>query len=84
MIQLETRREEEQMKNISEWNGTFPQNMRRILEKKCVNQAALARKIGYESREICDILQGRRLVKVVDIQNISDGLDVPIEELLKK
>lgn len=69
---------------VSEWNGTFPKNLRATLEKKCINQAALARKIGYDPREICDLLQGRRLVKVVDIQNISEGLDVPVEELLRR
>lgn len=64
------------MKSIESANGVVPENIKKIIKDKGFKQGAVAKKAGYTEQEFSDMLCGRRLIKVVDIQNIANALEV--------
>lgn len=71
------------MGNIAEYNAQVPDNIKRIINEKCMMQYKVAARAGYTKQAFCDMTQNRKLIKPVDINNISQALGVPVEELFR-
>lgn len=58
------------------YNAFFPQAIAETISKKGLKQCAVAEKAGLKQKAFSDMLNGRRIIKVVDILNISRALGV--------
>ena len=65
----------------AEYNSVIPKNISRIIESKGFKQIAIAEKAGFTARAFSDMMNGRRLIKVLDIIKISEVLGVTPNEL---
>lgn len=65
----------------AEYNTIIPQNINRIIEEKGFKQGAVAEKAGFSQRELSDMLNGRRIIKALDILKISKTLGVTPNKL---
>lgn len=65
-------------------NEIVAPNIRRIIKKKCLKQSAIAQKAGYTSNQLCAMLNGRKIIKDIDIQRIAASLEVGVNELFKE
>lgn len=57
-------------------NGCVPDAITRIIEERGIKQCIIAEKAGYTPQMLCDMLNGRRLIKPIDIANLAKALDV--------
>lgn len=58
------------MLSISESNGIVVHQLRKALATYGLKQAEVARKAGFTAQEMNDMLAGRRLIRVADIDSI--------------
>lgn len=63
------------MLDIKTSNEPVADNLRRYIHDKGLKQSALAQKAGFTAQELNDMLNGRRLMRAVDIANIIDALE---------
>jgi len=68
------------MSNVNR-NGTVPKNILEIIQKKGVKQCVIASRAGYSKQQFSDMVNGRRIIKVVDILAIAEVLGVTPNEL---
>ena len=68
------------MSNVNR-NGTVPQNILDIIKKKGVKPCVIASRAGYSKQQFSDMVNGRRIIKVVDILAIAEVLGVTPNEL---
>lgn len=61
---------------IAESNAPAAENITEMIKKKGLKQAYVAEKVGYTPRELSDMLNGRRLIKVCDIPRLARALGV--------
>ena len=61
---------------IKEANTPVDYRISGILKEKGLKQLFVAEKIGYTAQELNDMLNGRRLIKICDILQIADALEV--------
>lgn len=62
-------------------NANVSKNIKFIIFKKGLKQCAVAKKAGFTATAFCDMLGGRRLIRVCDIPNIARALDVTPNDL---
>ena len=67
--------------NILNVNAPVAENIERIIKEKGFKQCAIARKIGYSPQELCDMVNGRRIIKVNDIPKFCLALDIDVNDL---
>lgn len=65
-------------------NEIIGQNILEILKKKSLTQAALAEKLGWTRQDVNKIVHGRKNVTAQELKEISDALNVSMEELVKE
>jgi len=70
--------------NIAEFNQPVSGNIIRVIDEKGLKQKHVAEKAGYTKQQFNSMLNGRKLIKPVDIVNIAATLNVDANELLKK
>lgn len=63
------------MLDIQTSNSVVANNVKRYIYDKGLKQSALAQRAGFTPQELNDMLNGRRLMRAVDIANIIDALD---------
>lgn len=51
------------------------ENIRRIIDKHCYKQSAIARRAGYTRQQFCSMLNGRKLILADDCIRLRDALD---------
>lgn len=56
-------------------------NVKKIINEKCLKQGAIANKAGYDYKAFSNMLNGRKLVTDVDVARIADALDVSVNVL---
>lgn len=66
---------------IEKHNSPVANNAKRIMESKCMTQAKVAAKAGYSVQAFNDMLNGRKVMKAVDIQAIANALEVDANRL---
>lgn len=64
-------------------NSIVAPNVRRIIEERCLKQSALAERAGYTRQQFNAMLQGRKVIKDVDVINIAQALNVDANELFR-
>lgn len=57
------------------------ENTKRIIEERGLKQKSVAEKAGYSPRVFNDLLNGRKIIRELDIVRISSALGVPPNEL---
>ena len=67
--------------NISYMNASVPNAITRIIEERGMKQCVVAERIGVTPQNFNDMLNGRRLIKPVDIGKIAKALDVTPNDL---
>ncbi len=65
-------------------NEIIGQNILEILKKKSLTQAALAEKLGWTRQDVNKIVHGRKNITAQELKEISDVLNVSMEELVKE
>lgn len=69
---------------IVEANQPVSTGLLTIISKKGLKQVHVAEKAGCTSQELCDMLNGRRLIKACDIPKLANALDVKVDDLFKE
>lgn len=69
------------MLDIQTSNSIVADNVKRHISNRGLKQSALAQKAGFTAQELNDMLNGRRLMRAVDIASIIDALDVDANAL---
>lgn len=64
-----------------ECNGIIPNNIRKIIIQKGLRYNAVARRVGITNKKLSDMLNGRRIIKAIDIMRISEALEVTPNEI---
>ena len=68
------------MLDIQTSNSVVANRVREIIKEKGLKQTALAEKAGFTIQEFSDMLNGRRLMRAVDIASIINALkDVGVD-----
>lgn len=62
-------------------NADVPKCIARIIEKRGMKQCVVAERMGISPQMLNDMLNGRRLIKPIDIANAAKALDVMPNEL---
>jgi transcriptional regulator with XRE-family HTH domain len=66
--------------DIQTSNSVVANRVREIIRKKGLKQAALAERAGFSAQEFSDMLNGRRLMRAIDIASIINALkDVGVD-----
>lgn len=65
-------------------NQIVAPNVKRIIADKCLKQCSVAKKAGYSNNQFSAMLNGRKLVKDVDVYRIASALEVDVNELFKE
>lgn len=74
------------MLDISTSNSVVAKNLKNIISRKALKQTALAERAGYSPQELNDMLNGRRLMRAVDIAailNVVKEVGVDANDLFK-
>lgn len=56
-------------------------NVKNIIKERCLKKSAIARKAGYTTQQFCDMLNGRKVIKDVDVVRIANAMDVDANTL---
>lgn len=67
---------------IEKYNSPVAENIKKIIDDRCFKQSAVATKAGYSIQAFNDMLNGRRIIKAMDIQVIANTLEVDANVLL--
>ena len=59
-------------------------NVKKIIKEKGLKQSAVAEKTGYTKQQFNAMLNGRKIIKDVDVLRIATVLSVDINTLFKK
>lgn len=62
-------------------NSVVPENIERIIKEKGIKQYAVANKAGYTKQQFNDMLNGRKIIKAIDILAIAKALEVSPNDL---
>lgn len=66
---------------IAEANNPFSFGIQNIISKKGLKQSYVAEKAGYSTRELSNMINGRKLIKACDIIRLSSALGVTLNEI---
>lgn len=62
-------------------NGAIPGNVLRIIKERGMKQAFVAEKAGFAVHQFYELMNGRRIIRAVDIAAIAEALNVTPNEL---
>ncbi len=62
-------------------NSVVPENIERIIKEKGIKQYAVANRAGYTKQQFNDMLNGRKIIKAIDILAIAKALEVSPNDL---
>lgn len=65
-------------------NYPVANNVSRIIDEKGLKQVYVAEKAGYSKQMLNDMINGRRLMKVKDVINLKNVLNVSYDELYRR
>lgn len=72
------------MLDIVTSNSVVAENIKRIIDERSLKQSAIALKAGFSVQEFNAMLNGRRLMRAVEIACVIDVLGVDANELFRK
>lgn len=62
-------------------NSVVPENIERVIREKGIKQCAIAKKAGYSKQQFSDMMNGRKIIKAIDILIIANALGVTPNDL---
>ena len=65
-------------------NTIVAPNIKEIIRNRCLKQSAVAEKAGYTAQQFSAMLNGRKVIRDIDISRIASVLNVDANELFKK
>jgi transcriptional regulator with XRE-family HTH domain len=65
-------------------NSIVAPNVKGIIKDRCLKQSAVAKKAGYSEQQFSAMMNGRKVIKDIDILRIATALSVDANELFKK
>ena len=65
----------------ADFNEPAAGNIARIIREKGLKQIYVAEKAGYTANELCDMLNGRKLIKACDILRLARVLNVTANDI---
>lgn len=65
-------------------NDIVAPNVKEIIKDRCLKQSAVAKKAGYSEQQFSSMMNGRKVIKDIDILRIATALGVDANELFKK
>lgn len=68
---------------ISEANAPLSKGIQILIDKKGFKNLYIAKKAGFTSQELSDMLNGRKLIKACDIPKLANALEVSADEIYK-
>lgn len=71
------------MNKIPNYNSPVTINIAKIAEKKGLKQRAIAENAGLTPQALCDVICGRRILKISEVNNVAKALGVDVNELFK-
>lgn len=69
------------MSRASEYNYIIPANISKLIDERGLKRNAFASQNGYGVQEFSDMLNGRKIIKAIDIVKIAKALGVTPNEL---
>lgn len=69
--------------SIKEYNHSLPNKINQIIKEKGYKKSAIAEKANIKTNDFYLMLNNRKIIKVIDVTNIANALDVPPSELFK-
>ena len=63
------------------YKSIIAENVKRIIDEKCLSKGAIGRKAGYDIKKFSNMLNGRKIITDVDVMNIANALDAEPNEL---
>lgn len=70
------------MVSIETYNAAVPENLSRIIREHGLKQNYVAEKAGLTEAQLSGIMNGRRVVKISDLLQLSDALGVSVNSLI--
>lgn len=70
--------------SISAYNSVVAGNIKKIIDQQGLKQSAVAAKINLTTQMLNDMLNGRRIMKAVDMEAIMKALGVEANDLFKR
>lgn len=64
------------MGSITEANGKLPNNIDRLIKEHCLKKQEISNRLGLSAKKFSDMLNGRRIIRAIDILEISKLLGV--------
>ena len=64
------------MESIEKANGQISENIQSIIKERRLKGNEVARKLGISGKQFSDMLNGRKLIRVIDILSIANALGV--------
>lgn len=71
------------MDKIQNFNSPVADNISKIIEKRGLKQKVIAEKAGFTQQSFCDVLYGRRILKISETKKIANVLNVSVDDLFK-
>lgn len=71
------------MDRIQNFNSPVVENISKVIKRKGLIQKVVAERSGFTQQSFCDILNGRRILKISETKKIADALQIPIDDLFK-
>lgn len=71
------------MNSISGFNKPVTSNIIRIMDAKGLKQKSLAENADLTPQALCDAINGRRILKISEVNAIAKVLGVDVNELFK-
>lgn len=65
-------------------NSIVAPNVKSIISSKCLKQCAIAEKAGYTSQQFSAMVNGRRVIRDIDVLNIAKALEVDVNALFAR
>lgn len=63
------------------YKSIVAENIKKIIEKKCLSKGAIGKKAGYDIQKFSNMLNGRKIITDVDVMNIANALGAEPNEL---
>lgn len=70
--------------NVAEANEPLATSINEIITSKGLKKIHVAKEAGLSPQALSDILNGRRLIKVCEIERIAEAVGEPVEYLFTK
>ena len=70
--------------NAAKYNSIVPENISRLIQASGFKQGTVAERAGLSKQQLCDMINGRKIIKPCDVMAIAKALGVNAGELFSE